>query len=129
VAIIDADLVKFESEEVAEIKEAQQLKLKATYEADAEHEIQRKQDIIQDRTNKRLMETSIAESTADKNRAKGKGAYYEAIKKAGGEQMYVAEKLSGKDSKIITLGGNTSTIMNVDKIIEDAKEDDKKKKS
>jgi hypothetical protein len=126
VAIIDADLVKFESEEVTKIKEAQQLKVFATYEADAEYEVQRKEDITQERKNKRLVETSIAESTADKNRAEGKGAYYDAIKKAGGEQMYVAEKL--KDSKIIALGGNASTILNVDKVLENAKEDDDKKK-
>lgn len=126
VAIIDADLVKFESEEVTKVKEAQQLKVLATYEADAEEEVQRKEDIKQTSENKRIVEKSKAQSTAKENLAVGEGTYYKAIRDAGGEQMYVAEKL--KESKIISLGGNASTILNVDKVLENAKEDDEKNK-
>lgn len=125
VAITDAELVKFESAENETIKSAQLKKQLAKYDTEAEAEVQAKADIAQNATNKRLVKTAKAESDADKLLATGKGEYYSAIKKAGGEQMYVAEKLGGKDSKILSIGGNASMILNVDKVLEDAKESKK----
>lgn len=112
VAIIDLEIVDFGSAEDKEFKEVLRLKQKASLEADAETEVQRKANTKQDGENARKISASLAEATALSNVADKKGAYYKAINDNGGKEIEIAEKLS--ESGLLSIGSSTLLNLGID---------------
>src|SRR3989344_6563468 len=130
VAIIDVEIVLFESAENAAMKEIQLEEQKEVYLKKAEVVRQEKLDVQQDGENRRITSKSVAESTAKENIGKAETAVirekYKAVAENNGHSMYISEQL--KESELLSLGGDASMILNVDEHLKSKVEAKKPKK-